>query len=275
MGGELTFGLGVWLFYGSIGGFSAGSRLQREVICAEKVRFSGSRDRDALGSALFKWLFYGLLAGLVFGLVLVLAVAAQTGSVPEMVFWLHTAVIIGLTVGLVGGLGYGLAVGLVAGLSFGEIETRALPNEGIHRSARQAVVVGLLSGVFITLALGLAAGLAGGLIFGLIDGPAGGLVFGLILGTGLGAAFGLFGGCFAGLKAGGGAFIKHFVLRLWLIRSGSIPLNYVKFLDFAADRMLLRKVGGGYMFIHRMLLEWFAERCVKPGESAQMPARRN
>ena len=26
-----------------------------------------------------------------------------------------------------------------------------------------------------------------------------------------------------------------------------------------------RKIGGGYMFIHRMLLEWFAARYVEPG----------
>jgi hypothetical protein len=31
------------------------------------------------------------------------------------------------------------------------------------------------------------------------------------------------------------------------------------------DRILLRKVGGGYMFIHRMLMEWFAARNVEPG----------
>ena len=45
-----------------------------------------------------------------------------------------------------------------------------------------------------------------------------------------------------------------------LVRNGSIPWNYVKFLDYAAERILLRKVGGGYIFIHRMLLEYFAVR---------------
>jgi len=28
--------------------------------------------------------------------------------------------------------------------------------------------------------------------------------------------------------------------------------------DPAADRIFLRKVGGGYIFIHRMLMEYFA-----------------
>ena len=67
---------------------------------------------------------------------------------------------------------------------------------------------------------------------------------------------------FTGMRAGGEACIMHFVLRLWLIRNGSTAWNYVKFLDYAADRILLRKVGGGYMFIHRMLLEYFAARYV-------------
>ena len=42
--------------------------------------------------------------------------------------------------------------------------------------------------------------------------------------------------------------------------NGSIPGNYVRFLDYAAERILLRKVGGGYTFIHRMLLDYFAAR---------------
>ena len=42
-------------------------------------------------------------------------------------------------------------------------------------------------------------------------------------------------------------------------------LNFVKFLDHCAKLILLKKVGGGYMFIHRMLLEWFAARYVVPG----------
>jgi hypothetical protein len=40
--------------------------------------------------------------------------------------------------------------------------------------------------------------------------------------------------------------------------NGSAPLNYVRFLDCAAGRIFLRKVGGGYIFVHRLLLEYFA-----------------
>ncbi|MCK4811544.1 MAG: hypothetical protein KAS74_04670 [Methanosarcinales archaeon] len=43
---------------------------------------------------------------------------------------------------------------------------------------------------------------------------------------------------------------------LW--RNGFAPLNYVRFLDYAAGCIFLRKVGGGYIFVHRLLLEYFA-----------------
>jgi hypothetical protein len=53
-------------------------------------------------------------------------------------------------------------------------------------------------------------------------------------------------------------------MRLMVIRNGSTPRNYVRFLDHASDRILLRKVGGGYVFLHRMLMEYFAARYVEP-----------
>lgn len=75
---------------------------------------------------------------------------------------------------------------------------------------------------------------------GLINGLAIGLVFGLIFG-------------------GGKACIQHFVLRRILYRKGYTPWNYARFLDYAAERIFLQKVGGGYIFIHRLLLEHFAQ----------------
>jgi hypothetical protein len=53
---------------------------------------------------------------------------------------------------------------------------------------------------------------------------------------------------------------------LW--RSGALPLQLVAFLDCCAERIFLRKVGGGYVFVHRLLREHFAalgsERPVAP-----------
>jgi hypothetical protein len=61
-----------------------------------------------------------------------------------------------------------------------------------------------------------------------------------------------------GLLYGGLASFRHYVLRFLLWRAGSVPWRYVPFLDYAAECILLRKVGGGYIFIHRLLLEYFA-----------------
>jgi hypothetical protein len=83
---------------------------------------------------------------------------------------------------------------------------------------------------------------------------------GLGIGLVFGPVFVLVGGLVGGMQTGGETCLKHIVLRLALIRNGSTPWNYVRFLDYASERILLRKVGGGYAFIHRMLLDHFAAR---------------
>ena len=81
-----------------------------------------------------------------------------------------------------------------------------------------------------------------GLDFWLVGGQLGKLVSGLVV-----------------WQVGGlGAFLQHFALRIFLWGAGSLPWNVVAFLDEAAERLLLRKVGGGYIFMHRLLLDYFA-----------------
>ena len=52
--------------------------------------------------------------------------------------------------------------------------------------------------------------------------------------------------------------MRHFVCRLVLWMNREAPLNYVRFLNYAVERIFLRRVGGGYTFVHRMLAEYFA-----------------
>jgi hypothetical protein len=52
-------------------------------------------------------------------------------------------------------------------------------------------------------------------------------------------------------------FVERFVVRFWLWRTSSLPWNLVPFLDEAAERLLLRKVGSSYIFMHRLLFEYF------------------
>jgi hypothetical protein len=109
---------------------------------------------------------------------------------------------------------------------------------------RNASISGLVGG----LAVVPAAGLVGGLVGGLVLGPASGLAVGLAVGL------------LSGLRFGGRACLQHFALRLVLWYNNFAPLHYIRFLDYAAARLFLRKVGGGYVFAHHLLLEYFAAR---------------
>jgi hypothetical protein len=57
---------------------------------------------------------------------------------------------------------------------------------------------------------------------------------------------------------GGVDVINHYVLRLIVHRNGYAPKKLHRFLDHCTKLIFLRKVGGGYIFIHRLLLEHFA-----------------
>jgi hypothetical protein len=73
---------------------------------------------------------------------------------------------------------------------------------------------------------------------------------------------------FMAVGLGGKAVIQHYLLRLLLWRSGRFPRNITRFLDWAAQRVLVQRVGGGWQFVHRTLQERFAERHAeeRPGE---------
>ena len=136
------------------------------------------------------------------------------------------------------GLPFGLLFGLVGGLFGGFTRVmvdKTFPNQGIKLSLKNS------------LAALLATSLTVGLIVGRVAGPMDGLTYGLMVGL------------IVGLNRGGSAVIKHYALRLTLWLSGYTPFKFVKFLDQCARLIFLKKVGGGYIFIHRMLLDYFAD----------------
>jgi NACHT domain len=173
---------------------------------------------------------------------------------------LNVGVGTGLLAGLLVGLGPVLFVGLLAGLSHGEIQTKTVPNEGIRQSVWSALRAGLGAGLLVGILaelfkrLGVGHGAGGGPV------QLYGLFIGLLVGLGV------------GLRFGGFASLQHFVLRPLLRCNGSAPLNYVKFLDYAAERIFLRKVGGGYSFIHRLLQDYFASPHTEPGDAVKQDA---
>jgi len=157
-----------------------------------------------------------------------------------------------------------LVGGVAAGLRKNEkVESRTKPNQGVRQSAKTALkitaafsVVGVIIAVISMGAL-LGAEFINNIdrlgninryeIERIADSLRGAIVFGVSLGL------------VAGLILGGtDTVIKHIVLRLMLWRNGDIPMNLAKVLDHASGLILLRKVGGGYIFVHRYLLEHFA-----------------
>jgi hypothetical protein len=143
-----------------------------------------------------------------------------------------------------------------------EDQRRAVPNQGIRRSALNGLVFGFVSTVVVGLVVGLSVvlqtylnGLSGfrpSIV--LSDVPS--VVLNIELPTGI--LVGLSAGLMVELLNGGLASLRHYVLRFLLWRSGSMSWNYPRFLDTAYEQILLRKVGGGYIFLHRLLLDYFA-----------------
>jgi len=134
------------------------------------------------------------------------------------------------------------------------------PNERIHRSLKNGLL--LLAGCLL---VGLGLGLSFGPLFGRLVGLLRGLLVGLLSGLGL--------WLLVGLGRGLDAAFQHYTLRFWLARSGVFPWRAVPFLEDATTRILLRRVGGGYSFAHRLLLDFFADAYA--GASSASPAARS
>lgn len=203
-------------------------------------------------SKLINGALWGLLLGFLFGILVgiidyarfnfAFRVFSSLGSVQpksiSTIAWIRqfsTPVILAL----INGLGFSLIFeligalvwGLIGGLSGATIETRTVPNQGMRQSKKNALILALLGAVCLSIAC---------VLIGL---P-------LIAGISLGILLGISG---AGI-----ACVEHGILRLLLYWSGFAPWNYTRFLNYASNCILLQKVGGGYIFIHRLLLEYFA-----------------
>jgi hypothetical protein len=151
-------------------------------------------------------------------------------------------------------------LGLFQGIESARIEDRKrlVPNQGIRRSWHNSARLALISTILIGVIGMLIDGLSGGLSTGLYR-----LNYGLSIGLHLWLSDGLIlavcGGLLVCASRGGLAVLRHGILRLLLRCAGVVPRHYVRFLDEAASCILLRKVGGGYSFIHRLLLDYFVE----------------
>lgn len=139
----------------------------------------------------------------------------------------------------------GLLVGLFAGMRKGILLTKNKPNEGLLLSARNALIVGLIGGSCFLLVCTTVMFLLG---VNVLEHWA--LLTCLCAGFATLIAF----------WSGAMEITNHFILRLILFATAELPWPHQEFLDYAADCVLLRKVGGQYIFIHRLMLDHFSRR---------------
>ncbi|MEP0857938.1 NACHT domain-containing protein [Trichocoleus sp. DQ-U1] len=212
-----------------------------------------SKEISTLGQLSWSWrrakkrLFSQLFTGAKFGMILAIGLG--------VVFAWRSRGFGDLFVGLLYGLIFfvpslALLFGLGSGLGSSEVVKKTKPNQGIINSFRICFLAGLTP-EFLSVLWVLSLGLNSDKL------PPGQVVFsvnGQLLGL---LAGGLILGLIAGLQYGGIACIQHFILRFVLHKKGKIPWNYAKLLDFASSRLLMKKIGNGYVFFHRMLLEHF------------------
>ncbi|MBD2578934.1 NACHT domain-containing protein [Oscillatoria sp. FACHB-1406] len=221
-----------------------------EIQLIESLQWSWKEAKKSLPRGIILSLLIGIIIGLVFGVSYELIVS-QVGDIVALP---KSVPMPSLMAGLYGGLLHGVSAGIIYCLSQGfkgaKIEAKTFPNQGIWESAKSAVFLGLIGSVITAIVSALFAlvftviiALQQNIVANLIGALIGGGVYGLFLGL-------IFGGITA--------CIQHFTLRIILYFNNSITWNYAHFLDYAADRIFLQKVGGSYIFIHRMLMEHFA-----------------
>lgn len=167
----------------------------------------------------------------------------------------------------------GLVFGTLAGLHTDGLADPVRPNVGVVRSlenfgrvfARVAVVVGGAQALLTVLSPAAPDPVADELISAAVrDSPAVAAMTELwrrdparfqwigVIGSTASVAY------LAAILHGGHAALQHVVLRCLLWATGRLPLRLVTVLEDAARRGLLRRVGGGYLFVHPTLQDELA-----------------
>jgi serine/threonine protein kinase/GTPase SAR1 family protein len=211
-GGSLGILLGILsgVVAGIMDRLTGGQFTENVLSPTEKLRWSWS----AIKTKLIFWLPVGFISGLTFH-----AIGALTTTLP---------------VAILSGLITGITSGILTGLSASsEVETKTFPNQGIWQSAKNFLLIAVISSTTLSVAA-------------------------ILLGIPMPYYFATVFGLLISLSLGGSACIVHFSLRLALWLDRRMPWNYAQFLNYATQLTFLQKVGGGYIFVHRLLMEHFA-----------------
>jgi DNA-binding XRE family transcriptional regulator/DNA polymerase III delta prime subunit len=259
----ISYGIVIGCLFGVLLNLNVGTHGQYDlgltIRPVEKVAWSWRAVWQQSGETLKKGIQLG-------GVLLLIALIGTTGMSSFSYgpgYGIRYGLIYGLVVGLISSV-VGIVMGiLTSGWSSSLIDDRqqlAKPNEGILRSLRNALFA---AGVFGPIG-GTTSGLVSGLAFW-----ASGIQKWYVLGLGFALIFTLRFAFQFFVAYGGTAVLEHFLLR-WYLRKSLVPWRYAAFLDYASTRILLRKLGEGYIFIHRLLLEYFAQNDAQKEQESSM-----
>ena len=182
---------------------------------------SDYRDEIRTGIAL-TWSWSGAAKGIIIGLlVAVLAEFIQTQLYGSNGFW-DTVV------------SFGLSASVLGGLTGQQLKEAVRPNHGIWFAVRNSLIAALL------------AGTVGGMVTGLV-----------FRDTTSGILTGLFLALLALPLYGGSNVTRHYLLRFILWQLRLLPRKAWGFLHHVERSTLMYRVGGGYIFIHPLLQDYF------------------
>ena len=145
-----------------------------------------------------------------------------------------------------------------------QVTSRSIFNQGMSdsfrlgftRMVRTGLLLGLIVAIVVPIYLATSSCLCVDMTV-LLSEPPGTLlrlfVIGFAIGTLLGATHEMAFGSWNN-------HLKHVMLRTVLWRKELAPRQYDRFLQMVVDRRLMRRVGGSVLFVHRYILEYFADQ---------------
>jgi hypothetical protein len=188
--------------------------------------------------------------------LIALVIITNLGIIAATLLGLSKGLRFNWSVWLVGGLFAGLIIGfslgwsLSIGIGFQSIKSgfeTDLKEKDDDKKIIQMLLLTILVWAVFTLVYKLniksVDGMSGGLIWGLVFGGA----LGLILGSSITILY----------------LTLYYEVLFLIVYRGYLPFRLVPFLDHCVDLIFLRRVGGGYIFVHRLLMEHFAEMYVE------------
>lgn len=196
-----------------------------EIRLREQIRPSRPSRRKVLRQAR-----NGLIAGTIIGtFALLLGLLLGTGA-PIIL--------------LIGGAIFGAIFGgLVPFLEAPHLDARPEPGRGVGASLRNSLIVTVSAAILFSLTGFVIAVSVGGGILAVV------LVGIMVQIVAAPPIFTFFGGL---------AWLQHRTLRFMLVRRDWLPRRLVPWLNTMTGIGILRRVGGGYIFIHRTLLEYLS-----------------